>query len=111
MAKDKQLSFAFHSSRASLKTTSSCRFINGSPPLKSGHCFNLKWQIKLLKSLLVSIPSNRVIVSMELELLGTDIVLSLNPLKSGHCFNTCEGRGLYWVSVRSQSPQIGSLFQ
>ena len=56
-------------------------------PLKSGHCFNVVYG---------------------------DIYMttaSLNPLKSGHCFNAGYFKEVAKPSSKSQSPQIGSLFQ
>ena len=58
-------------------------------PLKSGHCFNLYLFIKNRRWNYVSIPLNRVIVSIDdkIKELEDALVERLNPLKSGHCFN------------------------
>ena len=61
----------------------------GLNPLKSGHCFNAIWNGHTVDSnSCVSIPSNRVIVSILWHMVGGRVFLvCLNPLKSGHCFN------------------------
>ena len=85
-------------------------------PLRSGLGFNLRnVVIKIKMPLFVSIPSDRVLVSMPMRACKWDQwwSQSLNPLRSGLGFNTNTQNTEISKeeAMGSQSPQIGSWFQ
>ena len=79
-------------------------------PLQSGLSFNEESsRSSYQKDAEVSIPFNRVLVSIYEELSEKKILESLNPLQSGLSFNFNKyGDKVVYQAIKSQSPSIGS---